>query len=150
MNISIAAGICILLSLGLPLLTLYALRRLRPDSSLLPVGLAFAAWLLLTALLALRGVFNDFYAEAAEMLRLVTGWDVTAEELRATAARIVTAKKRFNIEAGWTPAEDTLPPRLLKDALPDDARARLAPERLATLVQAYNEARGWTLEGWLP
>jgi aldehyde:ferredoxin oxidoreductase len=97
----------------------------------------------------LRGVFSDFYAEAAEMLRLVTGWDVTAEELRATAARIVTAKKRFNIEAGWTPGEDTLPARLLTDALPEDARARLAPERLATLVQAYNAARGWTPEGWL-
>ncbi|HEX2474906.1 MAG TPA: aldehyde ferredoxin oxidoreductase family protein [Lacipirellulaceae bacterium] len=98
----------------------------------------------------LRGVFSDFYAEAAEMLQLVTGWDVTADELRATAARIVTAKKRFNIEAGWTPAEDTLPARMLTDALPEDARARLAPERLATLVQAYNAARGWTPEGWLP
>jgi aldehyde:ferredoxin oxidoreductase len=98
----------------------------------------------------LRGVFGDFYAEAAEMLRLVTGWDVTADELRATAARIVTAKKSFNIEAGWTPAEDTLPARLLKDALPEDARAQLSRERLAMLVAAYNSARGWTPEGWLP
>jgi aldehyde:ferredoxin oxidoreductase len=96
----------------------------------------------------LRGVFEDLYAEAAEMLRLVTGWDVTADELRATAARIVTAKKRFNIEAGWTPAEDTLPARLLADALPEDARAQLSPERLAVLIQAYNLARGWTREGW--
>jgi aldehyde:ferredoxin oxidoreductase len=97
----------------------------------------------------LRGVFEDFYAEAAEMLRLVTGWDVTPEELRATAARIVSAKKRFNIEAGWTPAEDTLPARLLTDALPEDARAQLSPERLASLVAAYNCARGWTAAGWL-
>ncbi|HJQ81937.1 MAG TPA: aldehyde ferredoxin oxidoreductase family protein [Lacipirellulaceae bacterium] len=98
----------------------------------------------------LRGVFSDFYAEAAEMLGLVTGWNVTPDELRATASGIVTAKKRFNIEAGWTPAEDTLPARLLKDALPEDARAQLSPERLAMLVDAYNCARGWTPEGWLP
>jgi aldehyde:ferredoxin oxidoreductase len=84
------------------------------------------------------------------MLRLVTGWDVTAAELRQTAARIVTAKKRFNILAGWTPVEDTLPDRLLSDALPEDARAQLSPERLAALVMAYNQARGWSAEGWLP
>ena len=74
----------------------------------------------------------------------------SADELRATAARIVTAKKRFNILAGWTPAEDTLPDRMLRQPLPEDARAQLSPERLNNLVQAYNRARGWTEEGWLP
>jgi aldehyde:ferredoxin oxidoreductase len=98
----------------------------------------------------LRGVFEDFFAEAAEILRLVTGWDVTADELRETARRIVTAKKRFNILAGWTPAEDTLPDRMLQQALPDDARARLSPERLTRLVRAYNLARGWSPDGWIP
>lgn len=98
----------------------------------------------------LRGVFTDFFAESAEMLRLVTGWDVTADELRATAARIVDAKKQFNIRAGWTPAEDTLPDRILNQPLPDDAKAQLSPERLAKLVEAYNLERGWTSEGWLP
>ena len=97
----------------------------------------------------LRGVLVDFHAEAAQMLRLVTGWDVTADELRQTAKRIVTAKKRFNIEAGWTPAEDTLPPRLLREGLPEDVRAELSPERLRKLVTAYNLARGWTEEGWV-
>ena len=97
----------------------------------------------------LRGVFTDFFAESAEMLRLVTGWDVTADELRATARNIVTSKKRFNILAGWTPAEDTLPDRMLRQALPEDARAQLSPERLSTLIRAYNQARGWTPEGWL-
>ncbi len=97
----------------------------------------------------LRGVFSDFFAESAEMLRLVTGWDVTASELRETAARIVTAKKRFNVLAGWTPAEDTLPHRILRQPLPEDARAQLSPERLSALVEAYNRARGWTPEGYL-
>ena len=57
----------------------------------------------------LRGVFTDFYAESAAMLQGVTGWAVTAHELRDTARRIVAAKHRFNLLAGWTPAEDTLP-----------------------------------------
>ena len=98
----------------------------------------------------LRGIFTDFFAESAEILRLTTGWDVTAAELQQTAQRIVTAKKRFNILAGWTPAEDTLPARMLRQALPEDSRAQLSPQRLTALVEAYNRARGWTAEGWLP
>ena len=98
----------------------------------------------------LRGVFTDFYAEAAEMLGAVTGWDVTGDELRVTARRIVTAKKQFNILAGWQPHEDTLPERFLREALADDPQARLPRERLQRLVQAYNIARGWSPEGWIP
>jgi aldehyde:ferredoxin oxidoreductase len=97
----------------------------------------------------LRGVFQDFYAEAAEMLQLVTGWETTPSELRRTAERIVTAKKQFNILAGWTPEEDTLPQRMLQEALPDDEAARLSPERLGALVRAYNTLRGWSPEGWI-
>jgi aldehyde:ferredoxin oxidoreductase len=95
----------------------------------------------------LRGVFTDFYGEAAHMLRLVTGWDTSDAELRLTAERIVAAKKLFNIRAGWTPAEDTLPPRLLRSALSDDPQAALSSEHLTTAIAAYNEARGWTVMG---
>jgi aldehyde:ferredoxin oxidoreductase len=95
----------------------------------------------------LRGVFSDFYAEAADMLRLVTGWDATADELRLTAQRIVAAKKLFNERAGWSPAEDTLPPRLLERALEDDPAARLTAEQLDAAVRAYNLAQGWSVDG---
>ena len=97
----------------------------------------------------LRGVLADFFSESAEMLHLVTGWDVSADELRATARRIVDAKKEFNIRAGWQPEEDTLPDRFLDNPLPNDPSAVLSRERLQELVRAYNLARGWTAEGWL-
>jgi aldehyde:ferredoxin oxidoreductase len=98
----------------------------------------------------LRGVFDDLYAEAADMLRLVTGWDVTGDELRTTARRIVTAKKLFNIRAGWQPGEDTLPQRFFCQPLPDDPQARISAEAFAELVALYNRSRGWTEEGWIP
>ena len=41
----------------------------------------------------LRGVFADPFTEWAALLRPVTGWDVDADELRATARRIVDAKR---------------------------------------------------------
>ena len=91
----------------------------------------------------MRGVFDDFHAEAAEMLRSVTGWDVTAEELRETAKRIVSAKRQFNLLAGWTPAEDTLPDRFLNTPLPNDAEASLSRELLDSLVNEYHRQRGW-------
>ncbi len=91
----------------------------------------------------LRGVFEDFYAEAAEMLRSVTGWDATADELRETARRIVSARRQFNLLAGWTPAEDTLPARFLETPLPNDPSASLSRERLDSLVAEYHRQRGW-------
>jgi aldehyde:ferredoxin oxidoreductase len=100
----------------------------------------------------LRGVFADIWAEAAELLRTVTGWDVTAADLRATARRVVDAKKRFNIREGWTPAEDTLPRRFLSEGLPAGTApgATLPAERLRAMIRAYNLARGWTADGWVP
>ena len=90
----------------------------------------------------LRGVLEDFYAEAAVMLHTVTGWDATADELRETARRIVAAKRQFNLLAGWTPAEDTLPERFLNTPLPDDPAASLSRTRLNELVAEYHRQRG--------
>jgi aldehyde:ferredoxin oxidoreductase len=91
----------------------------------------------------LRGVFVDFYGEAATMLQAVTGWDVTAEELRDTARRIVATKRQVNLLAGWTPDEDTLPDRFLDAPLPNDPAATLTRERLQELVTEYHRQRGW-------
>jgi aldehyde:ferredoxin oxidoreductase len=91
----------------------------------------------------LRGVFTDFYVESADMLHRVTGWDVTAGEMRETARRIVAAKRQFNLLAGWTPQEDTLPERFLTAPLPNDPAAVLTRERLQELVTEYHRQRGW-------
>jgi aldehyde:ferredoxin oxidoreductase len=91
----------------------------------------------------LRGVFDDFHAESAQMLRSVTGWDISPEELRDTARRIVSAKQEFNRLAGWRSAEDTLPERFLDAPLPDDPAARLTRDRLDELVAEYHRQRGW-------
>jgi aldehyde:ferredoxin oxidoreductase len=98
----------------------------------------------------LRGVFTDLYAESADLLHAVTGWDVTAVELRRVAKRIVTAKKLFNVREGWTPGEDTLPKRFLSEPLSDGAGATLPRERLEAMIRAYYAARGWNEDGTVP
>jgi aldehyde:ferredoxin oxidoreductase len=100
----------------------------------------------------LRGVFVNLYEESAELLRGVTGWDVTGDELRKTATRIVTAKKLFNQREGWTAAEDTLPKRMLSERIPagDAPSASLPAERLREMIAAYYRERGWERDGRVP
>src|SRR5262245_2386353 len=127
-------------------------RRLTPEAACYAIQTEDKAALMDSLILCkfLRGVFSDFYAEAAEMLRLVTGWNVSADELRMTAKRIVAAKKLFNIRAGWMPEEDTLPARLLECELAGDPLATLSHQQLAFAIAAYNTGRGWSECGSIP
>ena len=100
----------------------------------------------------LRNCFSDFYSEAAELLRKVTGWDYSGTELVRTGARIHTMKKLFNIREGWRTKDDWLPERLLSEALPTGvgAGAGLSPDELRQMVQSYYQARGWDENGFVP
>src|SRR5207237_5366632 len=55
-----------------------------PESAVLAVATEDRAALMDSLILCkfLRGVFDDLFADSASLLALVTGWDVTAEELR--------------------------------------------------------------------
>jgi aldehyde:ferredoxin oxidoreductase len=125
-----------------------------PDSARLAVDTEDRAALIDSLILCkfLRGVFTDLFTESAPLLAHVTGWDVTGEELRTTARRIVTAKKLYNLREGWTPAEDTLPRRFLSEGLPAGAgeQAVLPRDRLEAMIGAYYTARGWDAEGCVP
>jgi aldehyde:ferredoxin oxidoreductase len=100
----------------------------------------------------LRGALIDRFADMAEMVRLVTGWSIDADELRLAGRRIVNLRKWYNIRHGWQPSEDTLPERFLSQPLPDGASAgaALTREHLGRLIAEYNLQRGWSQDGWLP
>ncbi|MBD0281476.1 MAG: aldehyde ferredoxin oxidoreductase family protein [Thermoleophilaceae bacterium] len=97
----------------------------------------------------LRGVFEDPFPEWAELLAPVTGWDVTGDELRGTARRIVLAKRLYNLREGWTRAADWLPERFLGESLElaSGREAALTPERLRAMIDAYYERRGLDPDG---
>ena len=96
----------------------------------------------------LRGVFDDPFAESAELLGAVCGWSLDGAEMRARSAAIVEAKKRFNVREGWTPADDTLPARFLSSAT--EGGPTLTRERLQGMIREYNVARGWSDDGYPP
>jgi aldehyde:ferredoxin oxidoreductase len=97
----------------------------------------------------LRGVFVEPYDEWAGLLRVVTGWDVDAAELRGTARRIVLIKRMFNLREGWTRADDWLPARLLREPiqLGSGRQAALTPDRLHEMIDGYYSARGLDPDG---
>jgi aldehyde:ferredoxin oxidoreductase len=97
----------------------------------------------------LRGVFTDPFTEWAALLAPVTGWTLDADELRATARRIVTAKRAFNLRAGATAADDTLPARMLETplVLASGRSAALSAATLGSMVAGYYAARGWDADG---
>jgi aldehyde:ferredoxin oxidoreductase len=92
----------------------------------------------------LRGVFADPFAEWAALLASVTGWDIDADELHATARRIVLAKRVFNQREGATADDDRLPARMLDTPLELDSGrvATLSRQRLQEMVDGYYSARG--------
>ena len=100
----------------------------------------------------LRKCFTDFYAEAAEILGHVTGWNWSAEELRDAGERIHTLKKVFNIRERWQPEDDWLPERLLNEPVPDGVGAGTGVSRteLREMLRGYYEAREWDQQGFVP
>jgi len=97
----------------------------------------------------LRGVFTDPFGEWAALLSAVTGWQVDGAELRQTARRIVLAKRVYNLREGWRPADDWLPDRLLTEPVTVGSGrvARLTPQRLRGMIDAYYAARGLDGQG---
>ena len=100
----------------------------------------------------LRGVFDEPFDEWARLLSLVTGWDLTADELRATAQRIVLAKRAYNLREGWQPEDDWLPERFLSEELTvgSGRTAALTPATLRSMIDGYYAARGLDRSGRPP
>jgi aldehyde:ferredoxin oxidoreductase len=104
----------------------------------------------LCVFLAVRYVFTKeemiFPTVLAELMRLTTGVDYTPEEVLQAGERIYNLERLFLIGAGTGGHDDTLPPRMLHEPLPDGpAKGRVA--ELDKMLPEYYEARGWDAEG---
>jgi len=60
--------------------------------------------------------------------------------------RIWNLERQFNLDAGLTAADDTLPERLLKDAA-KTGPAKGKVNELGKMLPEYYQIRGWTPEG---
>ncbi|HEY3067357.1 MAG TPA: aldehyde ferredoxin oxidoreductase family protein [Methylomirabilota bacterium] len=94
--------------------------------------------------------FGLFVGEPyAAMVRAVTGWDVTAEELERIGERIVNLERLFNVREGVRRRHDTLPWKVMHEPIPDGPSAGMycPPAELAGMLDEYYRIRGWDAEG---
>ena len=100
----------------------------------------------------LRKAFDDLYGESAEIYRRITGWDMTADDLRLAGERVNNLKKAFNVREGWAREHDTLPQRVFDETLPTGvvAGVGLSRDDLDLMVDGYYRARGWNEDGTIP
>jgi len=91
----------------------------------------------------------NIYSDLAHLYALVTGIPLTAEELRTAGERVWNLEKAYNIREGWTRKDDSLPPRVFNDPIPDgDAKgSHLTKEEFDFMLDDYYAARGWTRDG---
>jgi aldehyde:ferredoxin oxidoreductase len=78
--------------------------------------------------------------QSLTILKAVTGWDITPEEMVTTAHRGLTLARLFNLREGFGRADDRLPVRFT-DPLPK--HAGLSSEQQDKIVTDYYVEQGW-------
>jgi aldehyde:ferredoxin oxidoreductase len=85
-------------------------------------------------------------ADIQSMIQAACGGDWSVERLLVLGERIWNLEREFNLAAGITGKDDTLPPRLLNEP------AKTGPQKgkvaeLGRMLPEYYQLRGWTPEG---
>lgn len=88
-------------------------------------------------------VGDDFFAR---MMSTVTGVRLEVQDLQLAGERIWNLERLYNLRAGFTRADDTLPPRFLETPLTEGSSAGHVVH-LDEMLAEYYRFRGWTTDG---
>jgi aldehyde:ferredoxin oxidoreductase len=88
------------------------------------------------------GQMSDY----APIMKAATGIPYSDEELMKAGERIWNLEKLWNLKAGYTKKDDTLPPRLLNEPIPAGPSKGEVSE-LHRMLPEYYKLRGWDDEG---
>ena len=97
-----------------------------------------------------RGTYYKDMSDMAKLYSLVTGIEMTPEELKKSGERINTIARLINIREGLGRKDDTLPWKVMNMPIPDEGPVKgavVTQKELDLLLDDYYESRGWTLEG---
>jgi len=83
-----------------------------------------------------------------DIINASTGFDYSSDELLQTGERIYNLERQFNLDAGITPDEDTLPKRFTDEPLPDGPQEGIV-SKYKEILPKYYEIRGWTEDGYI-
>ncbi len=87
--------------------------------------------------------------QTAEMLRAVTGWDITLNELMEVGRRRLNLFRVFNAREGFGRKDDKLPKKFFKRlaGVGPTAGFALTHEEVDAAIDAYYRLAGWTANG---
>lgn len=97
-----------------------------------------------------KGTLYKKIEEMAKLYNLVTGIEMTAEQLGIAAERISTTAKLINIREGFGRKDDTLPWKVMNQPITEEGPAKgavVTQEELDLLLDDYYQARGWNADG---
>lgn len=88
-------------------------------------------------------------AETVEMIRAVTGWDITVEELMDVGQRRLNLFRTFNAREGLDRKADKLPKKFFKQLQGTGPTAGIAltHEEIEAAIDEYYRLAGWTHNG---
>ena len=87
--------------------------------------------------------------ETADMVKAVTGWDVTIEELIQVGIRRINLMRTFNAREGFTRKEDSLPKKFFKPLGGTGPTKGIAVgrEEFENALDLYYRMHAWTMDG---
>jgi aldehyde:ferredoxin oxidoreductase len=97
-----------------------------------------------------RGTYYKELPDMAKLYSLVTGFEISAEELKRCGERIQNAARLFNLREGLGRKDDTLPWKVMNEPIVDDGPSKgavVTQAELDLLLDDYYESRGWTRQG---
>jgi len=90
------------------------------------------------------------YDDFAKLYSLVTGLEITSDEMRLAAERIVNLTRLFNIREGLGRRDDMLPWKVMNVPIPGKGPSHIASisqQELNMMLEDYYLAREWNEEG---
>jgi aldehyde:ferredoxin oxidoreductase len=96
-------------------------------------------------------IFTSFawgLADVAPQVAAACGPEFTLENMAKIGERIWNMERDFNNKAGFTAKDDTLPPRLLNEAV-KTGPAKGLTSKLPEMLPKYYAVRGWNADGTL-
>lgn len=97
-----------------------------------------------------RGTYYKGMEDMTRLYNLVTGYNITPEELKKAGERINTVARLINIREGLGRKDDTLPWKVMNVPIPDEGPVKgavVTQKELDLLLDDYYASRGWTQKG---
>ncbi|MFX1602078.1 MAG: aldehyde ferredoxin oxidoreductase family protein [Promethearchaeota archaeon] len=98
-------------------------------------------WRCLTNSALICNFFPLFVEQLTELLKLVTGWDFTVEELAQTGERIFTMMRLFNLKIGYDVTNEKLPDIVLR---PLEGATEGHVPNVEEQLDTWYKFRGWS------